>query len=153
METETNRQGGELTSWKAIADYLGINVRTAQRWETERGLPIHRLGGDRGRVIASRPELDQWKAASYTSAKWWKNLRFLYFYSVSVTLLALAAIAITLSSVVRDLNKSGPYSFFWRDLDLVITDDRARELWRHRFSRYSAVDGLRLGSCARTREI
>jgi hypothetical protein len=40
---------GELGSWKEIADYLKINVRTAQKWEQERGLPVGRLQGTKGR--------------------------------------------------------------------------------------------------------
>ena len=51
----------ELTSWKEIADYLGVTVRTAQMWEQQRGLPVHRLPGPRGRVSAVVQELEQWK--------------------------------------------------------------------------------------------
>jgi TolB-like protein/Flp pilus assembly protein TadD len=61
--------GERLDSWKAIADHLGREVRTVQRWERERRLPVHRLpGGDKPRVYALKSELDQWlqagKAAS-----------------------------------------------------------------------------------------
>jgi hypothetical protein len=52
---------GELSSWKEIAAYLGVGVRTAQIWEQERALPVHRLPGGRGRVLASVAELDTWK--------------------------------------------------------------------------------------------
>jgi hypothetical protein len=51
----------ELQSWKEIAAYLGITIRTAQNWEQERGLPVHRLPGPRGRVFALAEELDAWK--------------------------------------------------------------------------------------------
>lgn len=40
----------ELGSWKEIAHHLGVNVRTAQKWERERGLPIRRIVGARSRV-------------------------------------------------------------------------------------------------------
>ncbi len=50
-----------LDSWKDIAAYLGRDIRTVQRWEVERRLPVHRLpGGDKPRVYALRPELDVW---------------------------------------------------------------------------------------------
>jgi len=52
----------DLTSWKEIADYLGVNVRTAQKWESERGLPIRRLpGAGRGRVLVTVTKLENWK--------------------------------------------------------------------------------------------
>jgi hypothetical protein len=51
----------ELTSWKEIASFLGVNERTAQKWETERKLPVRRLPGGRGRVAADVAALDAWK--------------------------------------------------------------------------------------------
>jgi hypothetical protein len=50
-----------LTSWKAIGAYLGCDERTAQRWEAECGLPVHRTPGrKRGSVFAFKHELDDW---------------------------------------------------------------------------------------------
>lgn len=50
-----------LDSWKEIADYLGRDVRTLQRWEHRRKLPIHRLpGGTKPAVYALKSELDDW---------------------------------------------------------------------------------------------
>lgn len=40
-----------LFGWKAIAQCLGVSVRTAQRYALERGLPIRRVGPARGEVI------------------------------------------------------------------------------------------------------
>jgi phage terminase Nu1 subunit (DNA packaging protein) len=54
----------EYTSWKQIADHLGINVRTAQKWERERGLPVRRPPGGRGRVAIDATILDTWKRAT-----------------------------------------------------------------------------------------
>jgi len=51
----------ELTSWKEISAFLGVNVRTAQKWESERKLPVRRLPGGRGRVAADIAALDAWK--------------------------------------------------------------------------------------------
>jgi hypothetical protein len=50
-----------LNSWKEIAAYLDVNVRTAQNWEEERGLPVHRLPGRRGRVWADADAIDGWR--------------------------------------------------------------------------------------------
>jgi TolB-like protein len=50
-----------LDSWKAIAQYLGRDVRSVQRWERERGLPVHRVPGQKsGGVFAYEDELEQW---------------------------------------------------------------------------------------------
>jgi len=56
-------QPERLDSWKAIADYLGRDVRTLQRWEAL-GLPVRRLPGGRGHsVFALRREVDTWMLA------------------------------------------------------------------------------------------
>jgi len=53
--------GERLDSWKEIARYLSRDVRTVQRWERTKGLPVRRLpGGDMARVYALKPELDAW---------------------------------------------------------------------------------------------
>jgi len=50
-----------LSSWKEIASYLGRGVRTAQRWEAELQMPVHRpWGKDHSAVIAMKSEIDQW---------------------------------------------------------------------------------------------
>lgn len=58
-----------LDSWKAIADYLGRDVRTAIRWEKERQLPVRRVPGGRARsVFAFAEELDAWMAGAHGAA-------------------------------------------------------------------------------------
>jgi len=50
-----------LKSWKEIASYLGIGVRTAQRWKADRGLPVKQPGSGRGSaVLAMSEEIDRW---------------------------------------------------------------------------------------------
>lgn len=57
-----------LTSWKEIARHLSCGVRTAQRWEGELNLPIHRPRGKfRGSVLAVASELDTWIKTRPTS--------------------------------------------------------------------------------------
>ena len=54
-----------LDSWKAIAEYLHRDVRTLQRWEQSRGLPVHRLPGTgKPGVYAFQSELDRWLATA-----------------------------------------------------------------------------------------
>jgi tetratricopeptide (TPR) repeat protein len=50
-----------LNSWKEIAGYLGCDARTAQLWEKQEGLPIHRHEHQaRASVYAFSAELDAW---------------------------------------------------------------------------------------------
>jgi PAS domain-containing protein len=53
-----------FTSWKDVAAYLGKTTRTAQRWERELGLPIHRpLNKPAGVIVANPDEIDSWISA------------------------------------------------------------------------------------------
>src|SRR5215510_12969607 len=55
------RNGDKLDSWKEIAAFLGREVRTAQRWEKQEGLPVHRHHHYKlGSVYAYRSELEAW---------------------------------------------------------------------------------------------
>jgi adenylate cyclase len=57
----TEGRDERLDSWKEIASYLNRGVRTVQRWESEAGLPVHRLQHEKlGSVYAWRCELDAW---------------------------------------------------------------------------------------------
>ncbi len=53
--------GKRLDSWKEIAAFFGRAERTVKRWETERGLPVHRVpGSGRSSVFAYSDELSDW---------------------------------------------------------------------------------------------
>ncbi len=52
-----------LDGWKAIARHFGRSCRTVQRWHAEFGLPIRRLGGNKGTIFAYDDELDVWMRA------------------------------------------------------------------------------------------
>jgi TolB-like protein len=53
--------GKRLDSWKEIASFFGRAERTVKRWETERGLPVHRVpGSGRSSVFAYSDELADW---------------------------------------------------------------------------------------------
>ncbi len=50
-------------SWKEIANYLKISVRTVQRWEKDEGLPVHRHPHARqDTVYAYKDEIDAWRS-------------------------------------------------------------------------------------------
>lgn len=53
--------GDRLNGWKEIAAHLGKGTRTAQRWEKDYGLPVHRVGREGGEIVfAFRDEIDRW---------------------------------------------------------------------------------------------
>ncbi len=55
------QKGRPLQSWKEIANYLGVTVRSVQRWEKAAGLPVYRQGnGKKARVFAYTEELRKW---------------------------------------------------------------------------------------------
>jgi Tfp pilus assembly protein PilF len=57
----SSSSSARLTTWKAVAAYIGRDARTAKRYELERGLPVHRLPGDGRSVVFAYPEeLDRW---------------------------------------------------------------------------------------------
>src|ERR1039458_10524184 len=61
MDQMAAPQPKELSGWKAIASRLGVGVRTAQDYEKNLGLPVHRQPGEKGRVFADPAELDAWR--------------------------------------------------------------------------------------------
>ncbi|MFP5229286.1 MAG: tetratricopeptide repeat protein [Acidobacteriota bacterium] len=58
-----------IDSWKEIAAFFGRDERTVKRWEKDRGLPVHRLPGERGGVFAWSHELTAWLNSSRTNGK------------------------------------------------------------------------------------
>ncbi len=63
MATIDGRTGSErpLKSWKEIAAFFGRDERTVKRWESGRGLPVHRVPGQtRASVYAYPSELEAW---------------------------------------------------------------------------------------------
>lgn len=58
------REAKILSSWKSIANYLGCGVRTAQRYDAQRGLPVRRVSGTtHSTVCAFVEEIDLWVAS------------------------------------------------------------------------------------------
>jgi len=126
-------QRQELTSWKEIAEHLGVSVRAAQKWEQERGLPIQRLPGEKGRVSADPLALDRWKKAALEKPSLWASLKFLRYYAAAATAVVLAALTVILGGRLI-WNRHGPPARFRHDSKtLTIMDEAGRELWQKTF--------------------
>jgi len=129
-----------LESWKEIAGYFGVTVRTVQMWEESRGLPVRRLFGPRGRVRAEVEELEAWKlqfeaggrppeipAKAGTKLGW------------AIGLIALAVLGIA-GWVVQSItgwallpSAGEPVRYEMKGAVLVVYDWRDREAWRYSF--------------------
>jgi hypothetical protein len=62
---EKREKARPLSGWKEIANHLHQGVRTAQRWEKQLGLPVHRIKAS-GPVVAFAEELNAWEVGKPT---------------------------------------------------------------------------------------
>ena len=129
---EEGRSREELTSWKEIAEFLGVSQRTAQKRESEHGLPVQRLPGVKGRVSARTAELEAWKAALQKHSRQ-SNVTLLRVWAIGVTALFLVGAGIMLAVYLAS-GGAGPPARYRLDYDTLIVSDREnREVWRHVF--------------------
>ena len=64
------RANRRLDTWKEIGAFFGRDERTVKRWETMRGLPVHRVpGAGRANVYAYTDELAEWLNGAKISAE------------------------------------------------------------------------------------
>ena len=122
--------GRDLVSWQEIADHLCVTVRAAQKWETERGLPVRRLPGKRSLVSANRIELDAWRNSQQpvpppaAPSKW---------RSPAVLGSILLAAAVLAGYWFQKTRPGPPASFRVEQNVLIVLDSRGREAWRVNF--------------------
>lgn len=132
------REQRVLNSWKEIAAYLDVNIRTAQKWEKERGLPVKRLPGERGRVWADIAAIEAWKNSDQPALQQERGLR-LSRRPVSLRLVAALALAVVAAAalvIIRAANRRGqPALFRIEGKTLIVTDDQGRECWRKTFAK------------------
>jgi len=127
---DENQNNNNLTSWKQIADFLGVSERTAQTWEEERGLPVKRLAGSRGRVSANRADLERWMKANIKPAPWYASLIFLRYYATIMTGLFLLAVGALIGIRLAENRLGAPADCRLDYQTLIVTDSGGRELWR-----------------------
>jgi hypothetical protein len=139
-----SRAADRLGSWKEIAAYLGVTVRTAQRWERERGLPAKRVPGNKGPVTALRSELQQWANSASSAASEPEVGRggrsnstqapYRRFWHVMLPLIGLCcAIAATIIYSRSADSARSPLLAQLEGNRLLVSDHRGRLLWTHTF--------------------
>jgi len=153
-----------LTSWKEIANHLQVTVRTAQLWETQRGLPVRRVPGRRSRVYLRQDELEAWLAgldvdngesisAALTEASGWPSNGMLIpvvgVVGALCVLVGLLAAPLVWSPGAPTAAAPGPPAT-WRlaGATLIIGDDAGTELWRKTYSnglieRHYTLEGVK----------
>lgn len=136
----------ELTSWKEIADYLGVNVRTAQRWEQEKNLPVKRASGERGRVMAIPEELDHWKATNLTGQSVWSNVHFLRGYGIAASAALLIVSGVAVGGWLLSQRVGPPARLRVEDKEIIVADTEGRERWRYAFAEPITPDSPRTAS-------
>ena len=132
-----------LISWKEIAAYLGIDARSAMRWENERGLPVHRVpGGKRSAVFAFRGEIDAWlssrprvtespQAAPPPAPA--ARIHPMAWTAIGAAVAIIAVLAVLFgTSRVRGSNRSASHYAFVGER-LVAIDASGRHIWEREF--------------------
>lgn len=133
------RNGKVLSSWKEVADFLGVTVRTAQTWERERNLPIRRAPGIRGRIFADALQLEEWRkdtllqkgnSSPQSMAQGMPSWRR---KALVITGLLVMIIAVLVGARFHFYGGTEPSSVRTEPNTLIISDEGGKELWRHFF--------------------
>lgn len=130
--TDNELPRSELSSWKEVAAFLRVSVRTAQKWEREKGLPVHRMPGSAGRVVATTNELARWRERIARSQPWWARARIRVYYAVVLPIL-LAAVLVHDFWLHHADRARVPSSYRIEWNQLVILDSAGTEMWRKLF--------------------
>lgn len=139
MSEHSNRETRRLDTWKEIASHLRVTERTAQEWERNHRLPVHRMGsGPRARVWAKTAEIDAWmespppdiRREKRSTMKRPSQMWFLAIISSSL----LAAAAILVFSVFRsNALACAPVRGEVEGVTLKVFDERDRVCWTRSF--------------------
>ncbi len=120
----------KLSSWKEIANYLDVEIRTCQRWEQESGLPVHRYTDTpRSRVFTTKNELDMWLNRSEKSLDKTKRLPG-GILKGSIIVALLFVVVILIYFIANRHDDENPNNFKIINGELVITNSKGGELWR-----------------------
>ena len=121
-----------LRSWKEIAAYLGVDVRTCYRWEDDRGMPVHRAeaGERKSPVFAYKNELDAWFGETFKNSHPMdqaRGSRLKLRWALGGGAFLIAAGVLLYVLVLRH---GPPADFHIEGSMLIVVDKHDHELWR-----------------------
>lgn len=124
-----------LESWKEIAALFDVSVRTAQLWEQQRGMPVRRTPGQKGRIFAYVNELLAWRDGDSSvppetieaAPAAPRNLRWLYWLALVFVL----AVGIWAWRAGRPVGI--PSSYRIDGQSLIVSSSDGSVLWTYRF--------------------
>ncbi len=121
-----------LRSWKEIAAYLGVDVRTCYRWEDDRGMPVHRasIAEKKSPVFAYKDELDAWFKEAFQSTRGNGEARKRRRKGWVLAAASLVVLAGVLSYVFFLRTPRQPVDFRIEGPVFIALDKYKRELWR-----------------------
>lgn len=120
----------DLHSWKEVAQYLGCSVRTAQKWEKEKALPVHRMPGTAGQVLAKPEEIDQWKDEVQKHRPWWQRTDLRAYYAIALPVLLLAFVGHDVYFHHHWNVQPIPAAYRTDANELIVLDKSGQEIWR-----------------------
>lgn len=121
----------KLNSWKEIASYLDVSVRTAIRWEKQYGLPVHRIDDTvNARVFALKSDLDKWQLSRAIDSN--KN-RKIYRNRVILFILISALVIIVFLFFSLFSKKPNPVDFRIERSTLAALGEKGKVLWEYDF--------------------
>lgn len=121
----------KLNSWKEIAGYLDVSVRTAIRWEKQYGLPVHRIDDSaNARVFALESDLDEWQLSRAINPK--KNRKI---YKLRLILFILVPVLVIFIFLFFSLfsKKPDPLDFRIERSTLFALGEKGNILWDYDF--------------------
>jgi hypothetical protein len=136
--SEVRKSSGKnlLSTWKEIASYLGVKIRTCYRYEKKYGMPVHRMeDSPKSRVYAYRDELDRWMESNFgkkTSIENRDSQKSKRIPTILVPVLMIGAGILFVSFIVFKSSANGiPSDFKIQESELVIINEKGSELGRY----------------------
>jgi len=123
-----------MNSWKEIAKYLSVEVRTAQRWAKELDLPVYRRDeSQKTFVYAYENELDKWFKRHYKKKNSTKaSIPYMKKGLIIIPILIFLFTIILFFHDKRSRRLSpNPFNFAVIESQLLVFNNAGEELWRY----------------------